>query len=142
MKTTPDTNAQRAAAGAAPTSRETATTTGTFAALIGTIPIIGPALLAGCLSCVGIGAAAGLGATSALPPTWWLAGLACTALVVVGLERRNARRCHRRTRIRAALGTLIVVAAVAWLATRYVLVPAITWLTGPDTAPTGGPFLP
>jgi hypothetical protein len=142
VTTTSDTNDQSHATAASPTGAETATTTGMIAALVGAIPIIGPALLAGCLSCAGIGAAAGLGATGALPPAWWLAGLTVTGMVVAGLEHRNARRCQRRTRIRATIGTLVLVAAVAWFATRYGLLPAIDWLNGPDTTPTDGPILP
>ncbi|MGH9119005.1 MAG: hypothetical protein ACRD0A_14335 [Acidimicrobiales bacterium] len=121
---------------------ETAATAGALAGLAGAIPIIGPALVAGCLSCVGVGAAAGIGATGVLPPMWWTAGLSVTALAVAGLERHRARRCNRPARTAATVGTLIAVAAVAWIAARYALVPLIYSLTGPDSPPVDGPILP
>lgn len=140
MTTDQGTASRRRSDGVGPA--ETATATGLAAALVGAIPIVGPALAAGCLSCVGVGAAAGLGATGALPPLWWLAGLAVTAVAVIALDARTARRCDRPPRPIATLGVLAATATVAWLATRYRLVPGIDWLTGPAPVPGDGPTLP
>ncbi len=115
---------------------------GVVAGLLSAIPLIGPALVAGCLSCVGVGAAAGVGLTTALPPRWWLAGLAAAAVIVAVLERRRARRCLRTAEPLRAGVTLVMVAAAAWLVTRYGLLPALDWATGSGGASPGEPRLP
>lgn len=121
---------------------ETAASAGTIAALVGAVPLVGPALVAGCLSCVGLGTAAGLGATRALPPAWWLAGLAVTGAASTGIEVVRSRRCHRQAQLGTTLLSLAVVAVVAWVATRYGIVPLIDWLSSPDPQPVDGPILP
>lgn len=133
-----DVDATGRSAGAA----ETAAGAGTIAALVGAVPLVGPALVAGCLSCVGLGTAAGLGATSALPPAWWLAGLAVTGAATTTIEVVRARRCHRQPNLGTTLFSLGVVAVAAWLVTRYGIVPLIEWLSGPDPQPVDGPILP
>lgn len=115
---------------------------GTVSGAIAAVPLLGPSLLAGCLPCVGVGAATGLGATSALPPIWWLAGLTATAAGTVYADRRHARRCQRDPAPTRTLAVLVAVAAASWLATRFVLLPALDWLTGGAAPPTNGPILP
>lgn len=121
---------------------ERAATVGTVGALIASLPLIGPALVVGCASCIGVGAATGLAATSALPPTWWLAGLAVTATGTVIADRRAAHRCQRAPAPARTLTVLVAVAVAAWLATRFVIVPGIGWLAGGSTPPSDGPILP
>ena len=122
---------------------ERAGTVGAIAGLIAAVPLIGPALVAGCLSCIGIGAAAGVASTSALPPRWWLVGLGVATGAVAMLERQQARRCRRTgTPLRAA-AVLVAVAATAWLVTRFALVPAVQWAIGTGgTLTPGAPVLP
>lgn len=114
---------------------------GLLSGLVGAVPIMGPALVAGCLSCIGLGAGAGLVATSALPPRWWIVGVGLTAgLAVVG-ERRHARRCRCRGRPLATFTMVAVVAASVWVGTRFAFVPLVEWLIAP--APSiEGPTLP
>jgi len=127
---------------AADRSTETAVRAGTIAGLVGAVPLVGPALVAGCLSCVGFGTGVGLGATGALPPRWWLAGLAVTAVAVTAVEVVRARACHRRARPGMTLASLIGLAIGAWVVTRYGIVPLVDWLTGPKPEPVDGPILP
>lgn len=129
-----------ATADTSPTGRASAV--GTVGGLIAAIPLLGPSVLAGCLSCVGVGAATGLGATSALPPVWWLAGLTETAAGTVYADRRHAHRCRRDPAPARTLAVLVAVAATSWLATRFVLVPAVDWLTDGPALPADGPILP
>ncbi len=103
---------------------------GVVAGLLSAIPLIGPALVAGCLGCLGLGAAAGVGSVAALPPAWWLTGLGVAAGVTSLFERRRARRCHRTPAPLRAATALVVVAAGAWLVTRFGLLPALDWATG------------
>lgn len=113
---------------------------GVVAGLLTAIPLIGPALVAGCLGCVG--AAAGVGLTTALPLRWWLAGLAVAAVLAAVLERRRARRCQRAAAPLRAGATLVMVAAAAWLVTRFGLLPALEWVAGSGGASPGQPRLP
>lgn len=115
---------------------------GVVAGLLTAIPLIGPALVAGCLGCVGIGAAAGVGLTAALPPRWWLAGLAVAAVLAAVLERHRARRCQRTAAPLRAGVTLVMVAAAARLVTRFGLLPALDWAAGSGGASLGEPRLP
>jgi hypothetical protein len=123
-----------------PTKRAAAV--GTVTAAVASIPLVGPSLIAGCLSCLGVGAATGLGATSTLPPVWWLTGLAVTATGIVVADRHAARRCQRRPAPGRTLAVLIIVATAAWVATRFVAVPALDWISGGPTPPSDGPTLP
>lgn len=123
-----------------PTDRAAAA--GTVAAAIASLPLVGPGLIAACLSCVGVGAATGLGATTALPPVWWLAGLAVTATGIVLADRRTACRCQRRPAPWRTLAVLIIVATTAWIATRFVAIPALDWISGGTSPPADGPTLP
>lgn len=76
------------------------------------------------------------------PPSWWVAGYGTVGLGVAVAEHRRARRCRRQRALARTLFVLIAVAAASWLATRYVVVPATDWLTGPDPPPSDGPILP
>ena len=87
---------------------------GVVAGLLTAIPLIGPALVAGCLSCVGVGAAAGVGLTAALPPRWWLAGLAAAAVLAAVLEWRRVRRCQRTAAPLRAGVTLVIARDEDW----------------------------
>lgn len=118
---------------------ERAAAAGTLGGAIAAIPLVGRSLVAGCLSCVGVGAAAGLGATSALPPLWWLAGVAITGAGTLLAGRRSARRCQRRPQPVRILAVLLVVAIAAWIATRFVVLPAIDATTGGAAPPADGP---
>ncbi|MFN2504932.1 MAG: hypothetical protein ABR540_12045 [Acidimicrobiales bacterium] len=115
---------------------------GVVAGLLTAIPLVGPALVAGCLGCVGVGAAAGVGLTAALPPRWWLAGLAIAAGAAAMVERRRARRCQRTAAPLRAGATLVMVAVAAWLVTRFGVLSGLDWATGSGGGPPGEPRLP
>lgn len=68
---------------------ERAGAVGAIAGLIAAVPLIGPALVAGCLGCIGIGAAAGVASTAALPPRWWLVGLGFATGAVAHLPAKT-----------------------------------------------------
>lgn len=65
-----------------------------------------------------------------------------TAAGTVYADRRHARRCRRDPAPARTLVVLVGVAALSWLATRFVLGPALDWLTGGPAPPADDPLLP
>lgn len=121
---------------------DTAGAVGAVAGVVAAIPLLGPALVAGCLSCVGVGAAAASGAMAALPPSWWVAAVTLAAAAVALGERTRARRCRRRAAPARAVVVFVVIAVAAWGTTRFLALPAVDWLTGRSATPAEGPVLP
>lgn len=113
---------------------------------LGALPALAPTLLTGCLACAGAGTAAGVAAVGTPSPWWLLATAGAGGAVATLVDRLRCRRCGVQRAAWRTFAVVVVVAAVTYLVSVYVLGPLLVqlfeWVAGSPGGGGEGPTLP